>query len=182
VPRFGGSGANAHEEDGADGGGAFGILARGEIDVSGTIDAQGSDAVIEGGGGGGGGGIVILASTATVSVSGTVDCSGGDGADTDDSRSGTGVEEGGGGGGGIVHLLAPSISATGTLDVAGGLAGTCSRSNCVIERVSGSGGGASGGGGGHGSDRNGTSTIVRPAQAGEDGYSFETLGDPTPLL
>jgi hypothetical protein len=125
---------------------------------------------------------VIVASTATIAVSGTIDCSGGAGADYVSNVGQPTAEEGGGGGGGIVHLLAPAISTTGTIDVSGGLAGTCAPSRCSTEANPAAGGGGSGGSGGRGADRESSAPSVSNAEDGEPGYSFETLGDPTPLF
>ena len=73
------------------------------------------------GGGGGGGGAVIVASSGTITFTGTIRARGGNG--------GTGgiaaIGVGGGGSGGAVRLVATTVTGTGgTMDVAGGIGGT----------------------------------------------------------
>jgi hypothetical protein len=64
-------------------------------------------------GGGGGGGAILIASSGTITVTGTIDARGGNG--------GGGNNPGGGGSGGAIRLVATSITgANGTLDVRGG--------------------------------------------------------------
>jgi len=70
-----------------------------------------------GSGGGGGGGAILLASKGTLTVSGTIDATGGDAGDV----AGTGVGGGGGGGsGGAIKLMATNIKGSGKLIAVGG--------------------------------------------------------------
>jgi hypothetical protein len=65
-------------------------------------------------GGGGGGGAILIATSGTITLSGTINARGGNG--------GGGNNPGGGGSGGAIRLVATSISgANGALDVRGGL-------------------------------------------------------------
>lgn len=82
------------------------------------IDAVGTFS--GGGGGGGGGGVVSLSADGMVTVSGTIDCSGGVGGDKGASNAGAG---GGGGSGGSILLVGSSSAITGDLDVGGGAGG-----------------------------------------------------------
>jgi hypothetical protein len=68
-------------------------------------------------GGGGGGGAIVIASSATLTLTGTINARGGNG--------GSGNNPGGGGSGGAIRLVAGTITgANGALDVRGGLGGS----------------------------------------------------------
>lgn len=71
-----------------------------------------------GGAGGGGGGAILIASTGTITFSGSIQARGGDGVTV---RTGGG---GGGGSGGGVRLIANTVSGTGSFDVRGGTRGS----------------------------------------------------------
>jgi hypothetical protein len=86
-------------------------------DPVGTLDGDDDG----GGGGGGGGGAVRLEATGNLTVSGTIDASGGDGGW---AYCGDGGDGGGGSGGTIVLGGATVGTSLGTLDVSGGLAGS----------------------------------------------------------
>jgi hypothetical protein len=73
-----------------------------------------------GGGGGGGGGAVLIASSGSITFTGTIQAQGGAGG----AHFGVGTAPGGGGSGGSVRLVAASITgASGTINVAGGPGG-----------------------------------------------------------
>ena len=73
------------------------------------------------GGGGGGGGAVIIASSGTITVTGTILARGGNGG----TGGATNIGAGGGGSGGSVRLVATAIVGTGgTISVVGGAGGT----------------------------------------------------------
>jgi hypothetical protein len=114
----GGSGSGPFGFDGGHGGGSLTILAKDGISISGSgvILADGQEEFF-GGYGGGGGGIVVLASSGSITNSGTISVTGGDGAPSNAT-----FAAGGGGGGGIVHMLAPSIT-SGTVVVTRGSVG-----------------------------------------------------------
>jgi hypothetical protein len=65
-----------------------------------------------GGGGGAGGGAILIASSASVSIDGTITANGGDGAN--------GGFGGGGGSGGAIRIAAPLVTGTGSLTATGG--------------------------------------------------------------
>lgn len=74
-------------------------------------------ATYPGGGGGGGGGAILIAASGNMSLTGTIDATGGDAAGTN----GTGVGgEGGGGSGGAIRLMATAISGNGRVYANGG--------------------------------------------------------------
>ena len=101
------------------------------------IDTAGNS--YSGGGGGGGGGAVSFIAQGSLTVSGSIDCSGGVGGDKGPAPAGAGA---GGGAGGAIQLLASSTpTVSGTLNVSGG-------------------GGGSPGGGAGGSGRTLVSAIV----------------------
>ena len=129
----GGGGGGGHELAGAAGGSGTGgtggpayaslpPLVGGSGGGGGGAEDDGGGGFDDGGGGGGGGGgVVRIVSQTTITVSGTIDASGGNG--------GQGLCGGGGGGGGsggAIQLLAasgpPTITGA-TLDVTGGAAG-----------------------------------------------------------
>lgn len=70
-----------------------------------------------GGGGGGGGGAILIAASGNMSLTGTIDATGGDAAGTNGSGVGG---EGGGGSGGAIRLLATAISGNGGIFANGG--------------------------------------------------------------
>jgi hypothetical protein len=102
-----------------------GMLLGGSGGGGGSIDDDGAglNAADDGGaGGGGGGGAVRMTATGTITVDGTIDCSGGDGGDNTFNVAVGGA--GGAGSGGSIELLAPtSPTVNGTLDVTAGVAG-----------------------------------------------------------
>jgi hypothetical protein len=71
-----------------------------------------------GGGGGGGGGAILIASSGSITLSGTIFARGGNGSLINTSSGG-----GGGGAGGGVRLIANTLSGTGTINVNGGTGG-----------------------------------------------------------
>ncbi|MCP4803851.1 MAG: hypothetical protein GY884_00750 [Proteobacteria bacterium] len=83
-----------------------------------TGGSGGAGGGANGGGGGAGGGAIAFHAN-NISVSGTVDVSGGQGGGKDDGSCTSGG--GGGGGGGMVWLHADVVEVTGTLDATGGL-------------------------------------------------------------
>ena len=101
------------------------ILRGGSGGGGGSIESDPPDG-LEGGddggaGGGGGGGAVRMTAQGTIEVSGTIDCSGGDGGDANDLGNGT---AGGAGSGGAIELLASLVpTVSGTLNVDGGFGG-----------------------------------------------------------
>lgn len=173
----GGGGAgrmNAWNVVAGGGGGAFTVLAKGELHNLGTITAN---AGLAGAGtGGGGGGVVVLASALLSRNAGTIQAMGGAGG-ASDSYGGPG----GGGGGGIVHLLAPKVANSGTINVSGGAAGPLVGAITQALRQGGGGGGGSGGYGGLGgiAYANGTPGA---AAAGTAGLLLTTVADPTSLF
>ena len=68
-----------------------------------------------GGGGGGGGGAILIASSGTITLSGTIFARGGSGSLINTSSGG-----GGGGAGGGVRLIANTLTGTGTINASGG--------------------------------------------------------------
>lgn len=78
-------------------------------------------AAFNGSGGGGGGGAILIASSGTVSITGSVSANGGaSGAGSGDGHGGSG----GGGSGGAIRIVATTISGNGSLTATGGAAGT----------------------------------------------------------
>lgn len=73
-----------------------------------------------GGGGGGGGGAILIASSGTVNITGTINAAGGNGAQTAGIGSGG---AGAGGSGGAIRVTATTIQGNGTLWAVGGGAG-----------------------------------------------------------
>jgi hypothetical protein len=160
---------------GAGGAGTVTVLARGPIQIGGTIAADG-----ESGGagcGGGAGGVVILASPQSIAVTGTLRANGGDGGSTNSWSA-----AGGGGSGGIIHLFAPTITTSGgSLSVTSGNAGDSSGTVPSAIRAGGGGGGGSGGLGGQGGDV-ASDNSVSVAGSGGSGVTFQTLANPTALF
>jgi len=168
----GGGGAAGHGQStvGGHGGGWFAIYAVGAISVgaTGSVTATGDD----GGScsGGGGGGIVVLASKTSVSVSGTIDVSGGDG-----GASTVNCGAGGGGGGGMVMSISPTTSVpSGSVLVNGGSAGTGAAPSTPA-----SGGGGGGASRGNGGDGQGSATSPT---SGSSGSNATTSADPTSII
>lgn len=75
-------------------------------------------------GGGGGGGALLIASSATVSLSGTILAVGGNSGTSSGVQSGA---SGGGGSGGAIRIVATTISGNGTITATGGAAGGASQ-------------------------------------------------------
>jgi len=128
-----GDGNNNAANDGGDGGGLVFIICYGNITGSGTINANGQDALNTIGGhndapgGGGGGGTIVLAAQGSISNSLNLTARGGNGGNQ--LISGNESEgPGGGGGGGYIAITSGSP----TRNVAGGLYGT-STSSAVTE-------------------------------------------------
>ena len=69
-----------------------------------------------GGAAGGGGGAILIASSGTITISGTITSKGGNG--------NTGNAGGGGGSGGAIRLIANTVTGAGSLNVGGGLGGS----------------------------------------------------------
>lgn len=119
---------------GGDGGGGLIIECAGKITVSGTITANGGNAVIGSitgadvqlsGGGGGSGGCVWLKSLTNITVTGTISVIGGNGVNQIKTGAGASASGGGGGGGGHVILHCPSVTyGAGTFTLTGGTSGT----------------------------------------------------------
>lgn len=194
---LGGGGGGAGWYPGGAGGGTLTVLAKAGLTVSGTISANGDIAYgptysttdLAGGGGGGGGGIVILASPASVAVTGSVSAKGGDGAQRGSTTAYGGItfSHGGGGGGGIVHLLAPVISVPSltNVDVSSGASGSKAATSGSQAHFLGGGGG--GGGGGLGQfggtvNANGTFADGITTSAPPPGLLIQDLVDPTDLF
>jgi hypothetical protein len=68
------------------------------------------------GGGGGGGGAIVIASSGTITVTGSITANGGKGGQSSGNLSGSG----GGGSGGSIKLMATTITGEGTISVSGG--------------------------------------------------------------
>jgi len=173
----GGGGGAGIATAGGGGGGGFTVLAQTAVMNNGGITANGADG--GDGAGGGGGGVVILASQTSVSngSGATITANGGGG-----GASTSAIGPGGGGGGGMVHMLAPTIADNGTVAVQGGSAGAKGMTNTVTcpVRAGGGGGGATAGGGGDGGSV--VSGTPGSSQAGSDGFSLQTLVNPTGLF
>lgn len=101
-----------------------------------------------GGGGGGGGGAILIASSGTINLSGSITANGGNG-----GAAGYGSGKGGGGSGGAIKLMANVINGDGTLSVSGGSGSS----------ASGGGNSVPGGNGGYGRIRLEAITLVRTA-------------------
>jgi hypothetical protein len=85
----------------------------------------GYNGTLPGSGGGAGGGGLLIASSVSISVNGTIQANGGkDGPVTTGQR-------GGGGSGGAIHLLSPVINGAGTLSATGGNSGANSTTGSV---------------------------------------------------
>lgn len=77
-------------------------------------------ALISGSGGGGGSGAILIASSGTITVTGSITANGGKGGNCSSTHSGAG----GGGSGGAIKLIAETISGNGTISATGGASGT----------------------------------------------------------
>ncbi|MFA6054868.1 MAG: hypothetical protein WC769_05785 [Thermodesulfovibrionales bacterium] len=75
-----------------------------------------------GGFGGGGGGAILIASSTSINITGTIEANGGNGGKS--SSSGNYAGCGGGGSGGAIRLMANKISGSGTVTVSGGAGGS----------------------------------------------------------
>ncbi len=171
----GGFGANgsggAQNCDGAYPGGAGGSAYGNErilpsIGGSGGGGAGGTN-TYTGGAGGGGGGAILIASSGTISVTGSITANGGNGTNGEASYPGGG----GGGGGGGIRLIANTISGNGTLSAAGGSGGSANWSP--------------GGGGGAGRIRLEYSTTTRTAGSNPPmsiGYPYAVVPQNMPTL
>jgi hypothetical protein len=96
----------------------FVLDAAGSVSIDGTVDASGADGVP--GGVAGSGGTVQLSAGSTLTVSGSIDCSGGAGS----VGAGPGGAGGAGGQGGTAGLTATTtLTVTGTVDCSGGMGG-----------------------------------------------------------
>ncbi|MBI5641303.1 MAG: hypothetical protein HZA17_12850 [Nitrospirae bacterium] len=99
-----------------------------------------------GGAGGGGGGVVVIASSGTITVTGSITANGGRGANS----SGTHGGQGGGGSGGAIKLMSDRITGEGAITATGGTGGS-------------SGSSYVGGTGGNGRIRFEANTVTRTA-------------------
>lgn len=120
---FGGNGGNSStwQVYGVDGGTAYGnerILPI--IGGSGGGGGGGTNSYNGGSGGGGGGGLVI-ASSGTITVNGSINANGGNGANGESS--GWGAAGGGGGSGGSIRLITNTIAGNGSITANGGSRG-----------------------------------------------------------
>lgn len=175
-PEGGGNGddGNGSPNEGGSGGGTLVVRAGGMLTNTGTIRANGGNAVTPAsaedaaGGGGGAGGIIILASASTMS-NGTLEADGGNGVTSgqaDDDHTG------GGGGGGLIHLISSNASSVGgTISVDGGAAGPTQNTD---RGSTGGTGGAMGGNGGNSSYDESSNTVYIAASAGATGVVFRT--------
>lgn len=180
----GGGGGGLHDlgiaAHGGAGGGTLTILAQGPllIGANATIDASGEDGY-GAGAGGGAGGIVVLASAGFIENLGSVEATGGRGANAWNTGVGS-AAGGGGGGGGIIHLLAPVIY-PGSISVDAGAGGNDWHEPAMTIRAGGGGGGACGGDGGMGGTVSGSASP--PAgDPGTAGYVLQSQFDPASLF
>jgi hypothetical protein len=108
--------------------------------IGGSGGGGGSGGVsFSGAGGGGGGGGILIASSGTLSVTGSILAAGGAGGNGDGAGLGG---PGGGGSGGTIRLIATTISGNGTISAAAGAAGT--DACCAFGFVTAAGAGAPG--------------------------------------
>ncbi|MFO0629302.1 MAG: fibrinogen-like YCDxxxxGGGW domain-containing protein [Polyangiales bacterium] len=118
---------------GGGGGGSIGSVAAADLAVATTFQpgsagggggsqcytcTQGTQGPSGGGGGGGGGGALRIASSSSVTVTGTLRANGGAGGNTIRGSGG-----GGGGSGGVVFLSSPTLTVSGTVQAVGGSGG-----------------------------------------------------------
>lgn len=177
--RFGGgAGGGWYTGSAGHGGGLIKIYCKGAISNPGTITSNGGTGA-SGSSGGGGGGIVILASVASVTVAGTINVIGGNGA-----ASWSYGGPGGGGGGGIIIMAAPTVTtASATLNYTGGTPGATTTAVVNTSRMGGHGGGASGGNGGiGGSVPAAASATANAGASGSDGYTITLQQNPIYLM
>ncbi|WP_425117469.1 DUF7151 family protein [Archangium violaceum] len=184
----GGAGARIYAGDGANGGAGGGslIIASGgsvRIISGASITANGQSGTNPGtagasilGTGGGAGGVIIVAAKGAITLAGTIQANGGNGADGFNGNGGTGEGGGGGGGGGIIHLLSSSAATiTGSTVVNGGNPGNNAAATTGSSITTAGGGGACGGNGGNGGGFiPGTATVVT-ATAGQPGQVLRTV-------
>jgi hypothetical protein len=97
----------------------------------------GGGATFDGAGGGGGGGAILIASNATVNITGSLLANGGKGGDTGGSGGGA---AGGGGSGGAIRIVADTISGNGTLNAKPGAAGAVGTTTGYTTSGAGAGG------------------------------------------
>lgn len=76
-----------------------------------------------GGGGGGGGGAILIASSGTINISGSVRANGGNGANGRPENIGPRYGGGGGGSGGAIKLIADTVKGEGAITATGGTGG-----------------------------------------------------------
>ncbi len=144
---FGGAGGNAYVNNGGSIGGGGATYGAGTLLplIGGSGGGGGSGGpTFSGSGGAGGGGAILIASSGTVTITGSVVANGG----TAGASAGTGMGgAGGGGSGGAIRIVATTIAGDGTIQANGGGAGN--------------GGYGSGGGGGVGRIRLEAENITR---------------------
>ena len=159
---------------GAAGGGSLVVLAQGNIQIIGTVNADGTPPSYAGAGGAGGG-IVILGSASLVVGTSTaiINANGADG------RGGSGTTAGGGGGGGgIIHLIAPVVNYLGAANVAGGAGGGAGGTASAGNFATGGGGGGACGGNGGGGGHVATNGTTGSGFGGGLGYYLVSTEDP----
>lgn len=125
--------AGGYSGYGAAGGAAYGSSQLLPL-IGGSGGGGGTGNLYNGGGGGGGGGAILIASSGTVSITGSINANGGVGGAVAGSG---GSGSGGGGSGGAIRIVASTISGNGALNAAGQGGG----SNPVWFDQSGGGGG-----------------------------------------
>jgi hypothetical protein len=110
--------------NGGDGGGLVDLGALGPVVIGGTVDVHGTNANSGNGGGGGGSGGTILISGSSVSLTGSLLASGGNGGNSTPGSNLVAYSGGGGGGGGLIDVeVSSGFLNTGTIDVSGGQGG-----------------------------------------------------------
>lgn len=138
------------------------------IGGSGGAGGGGSNGYV-GGAGGGAGGAIVIASSGTINVTGTITANGGRGADGDNTQGGAG----GGGSGGSIRLIANTLAGNGAITATasgGGYQGYCGRA---------------GGGGANGRIRIEYSTTTRTAATNPPmsiGYPYQVVPTNMPTL
>lgn len=173
---FGGGAGGGAANIGGSGGGTLVVRAAGAISNTGSILAKGDNGSGQGDGGGGGG-VVVLASKTSLVQSGTVDCSGGAGANGDTVNA-----AGGGGGGGVVMMVAPSVTDSGTFGISGGAGGSSVQITATTRRSGGGGGGSAGDGGTGGMVNTGLPATATNGDPGMVGRMVKKEIDPTSLF
>ncbi len=125
-PAFAGSGGGgSYAGNGGNGGGLIQIISGGQMEIDGTISANGANATNSRAGGGSGGGIWI--STASVSGAGSITANGGTGA--------PGV--GGGGGGGHITIVCGANNFSGAMTAYGGSGANYGGAGTVFTQLTG---------------------------------------------